>query len=143
MIRAFVISFFLAVSCYAQDVMAAAGATYSPYADGRKWEGWGALGLRVGTSKVYSYTTVDLQPHAAAVRQGAAYLAYQKGGSSLLALVDAGAQVSSVTLGTFSGGAIVVQRIKGNCDVVVVFRMNAINATAITPEVRAGFGLHF
>lgn len=64
------------------------------------------LGIRIGSTNLYSYTTIELGTTQATIRTGAAYLFYQTGNWSLLALGDAGLATSSVApvLGSFSAG---------------------------------------
>lgn len=68
------------------------------------------IGIRIGSTNVYSYTTLELTLATSTLRTGAAYLFYQTGNWSLMALGDAGLSASSAnpTLGSFSGGGLVL-----------------------------------
>lgn len=65
------------------------------------------LGVRVGSTNVYSWTSLELGTLTSSIRTGAAYLFNQSGNWSLLALGDAGlAQTATAALGSFSAGGI-------------------------------------
>ena len=90
-----------------------AGASYDYYGK----TGFAAateIGIRIGSTNVYSYTTMELTATLATIRTGAAYLFYQTGNWSLVALGDAGLATGSsgvssgVTLGSFSAGGLVM-----------------------------------
>lgn len=85
------------------------GATYDYYGK----TGFAAnteVGIRIGSTNVYSYSTLQLTLATSTLRTGAAYMFYQTGNWSLLALGDAGLSTSSASpaLGSFSGGGIVM-----------------------------------
>lgn len=68
------------------------------------------IGIRIGSTNIYSYTTLELATTTSTLRTGAAYLFYQTGNWSLLALGDAGlaTSTSSLALGSFSGGGLML-----------------------------------
>lgn len=63
------------------------------------------LGIRIGTTTLYSYTTLELTSTVATVRTGAAKILFQSGDFSYVLLGDAGlATGSGTTAGSFSAG---------------------------------------
>lgn len=95
------------------------GETFSPYSTAPtllgKSSSIGTFGVRVGQSNVYSWTSMQLIPgvtSGAVVTTGAAYVAFQSGKFSLLAIGQAGLSVGqNVTLGTFSGGGLALYQL--------------------------------
>lgn len=82
----------------------ATGATYDYYGKA----GFAAnteLGVRIGTSSIYSYTTLELTSTIATIRTGIAKILFQSGNFGFIVLGDAGvANGSGTTVGSYSGG---------------------------------------
>ena len=66
------------------------------------------VGVRIGTTPVYSYTTLEFAPKFGTIRTGTAFVAFQRGNLAVLTLADAGLSMGSSTLGSFSGGGMVM-----------------------------------
>jgi hypothetical protein len=82
----------------------ATGVTYDYYGK----SGFAAnteLGIRIGQSSIFSYTTLELTQQTATIRTGAAKILFQSGNFGFILLGDAGlASGSGQTVGSFSGG---------------------------------------
>ena len=82
----------------------ATGATYDYYGK----TGFAAnteLGVRIGQSAIFSYTTLELTSTLATIRTGAAKILFQSGNFGFVVLGDAGlATGSGNSAGSFSGG---------------------------------------
>ncbi len=141
MLRTLALLFLIGIGLEAQtlpSVMLAAGAASNRQA-------WGTIAIRAGDSKMFSFSTLDVAPHVATPRTGGALLVLQKGGTSVLALTDVGAVINTpVTLGTFSGGAVIDQQFgKSGWHAILIVRVTATNATSIKPNIRLGIGRAF
>lgn len=103
------LTLFATLSLYAQtnfvpSYYVATGVTYDYYGK----SGFAAnteLGIRVGQTSIFSYTTLELTSTVATIRTGAAKILFQSGNFGFIALGDAGlATGNGSTLGSFSGG---------------------------------------
>ena len=136
----------LAAVCQAQpQVFLGGGLSYSRYAAPPVAAGWTTLAVRIGSSPVYSFSTIDLSATTASPRTGAAYLAVQSGRTSLLALADAGVALSGgLTLGSFGGGPVIVHQLgKSPWYLIGVMRLTAVSSTAVKPVFELGIGRAF
>ena len=106
----------------------------------------------MGSTNFYSYTTLELGATTATFRTGAAYLFYQTGNWSLLALGDAGLLSGAATpaLGSFSGGGMVLYDVgnkvtKGASHFYIAFggRMIATATIGNQPVAIVSFGKGF
>jgi hypothetical protein len=79
-----------------------AGGTYNSPGGGFAAET--EVGVRIGNTPLYSYTTLEFAPLRGTVRTGSAFVVFQRGNISMLTLADAGIATGSTTLGSFSGG---------------------------------------
>lgn len=86
-----------------------AGSSYDYYGKGGLIPNT-SFGIRIASTGIYSYTTIDLGRTTATFRTGAAFIFYQVGNWSLMGLGDAGlaSTSGSSTLGSYSGGGFVL-----------------------------------
>ena len=85
-----------------------AGSTYDYYGK----TGFAAetnLAVRIGSTNVYSFSTMELGVTQATLRTGLAYLTYQNGNWAIVLIADAGLSTGSgITLGSVSGGPLIL-----------------------------------
>ena len=155
----------LAVSAFAQTAPAypsyfvGAGASYNRYATGTPTAaGWTTAAVHLG-SGVYSITTIDQTSTAASLRTGIAKIIAQTGNFTLMLHADGGvttgttatAASSSVALGSFSGGGLIMYdlgglsaKLKGRGFYALgLVRILAISSAAVQPVYEFGFGKAF
>jgi hypothetical protein len=127
-----------------------AGETFSPYSTSASLAGKtstiGVFGVRIGTSNVYSWSSMQMVPgvtSGAIVTTGAAYLAFQSGKFSLLAIGQAGISVGTgITLGAFSGGGLALYQIGAPASQIYLtagMTVTGISGNTIQPSF--GFGI--
>jgi hypothetical protein len=126
------------------------GETFSPYSSAPTLLGKsstiGTFGVRVASSNVYSWTSMQLVPgvtSGAIVTTGAAYVAFQSGKFSLLAIGQAGLSVgSTVTLGTFSGGGLLTYQLGAAANnTFLTFGMTVTGISGNTVQPSFGVGI--
>lgn len=127
----------------------AAGGSYSHYTAPPVAAGWMTFGIKVA-DKTYSFSTIDMTPTVATARTGVSRVLVQSGNVTLMALGDAGmATLGGVTLGSFSGGGLLIYDLAGvnkrlaHIHVVALVRVVAINATMVQPTFGLGIGRSF
>ncbi len=130
------------------------GETFSPYSSAPTLLGKsstiGTFGVRVGQSNVYSWTAMQLVPgvtSGAIVTTGAAYVAFQSGKFSLLAIGQAGLSVgSTVTLGTFSGGGLAMYQLGAPANqtwITAGMTVTGISGNTVQPSFGVGIARGF
>jgi hypothetical protein len=133
------------------------GASYNKYAATPTAAGW--VTAAVATSQdsgIYSITTIDMTQTSSSLRTGIAKLLLQNGNWTLMAHADGGittgtlaGTVSAVTLGSFSGGGLVLYDLGGvwkkaaGVKAIGVLRVLAITSAAIQPVFEFGIGKTF
>lgn len=149
------IPFLLGISLHAQSTFVpqyyvATGVTYDYYGK----TGFAAnteLGIRIGTTSIYSYTTLELTSTIATIRTGAAKILFQSGNFGFVVLGDAGlASGSGSTTGSFSGGGFLMYDVgskvtKGSDHLYIGIggRSLAISGSSVQPIFEITFGKGF
>lgn len=123
------------------------GIAANPYATANSWlnkvSSVSTFAVRISNSNVYSWSSLQMIPgltSGAMVSTGAAYVAYQQGRCSLLAIGEAGLTVNTnVTLGTFSGGGALACAINKSGN---LFGLGGLSITGISGNtVQPNFGI--
>ena len=127
------------------DFLLAGGVSYDRYAEVPSVSGFGSLAIKLGSTPVYSFSTLELMSKTATLRTGAGYLVKQSGNFSLIALGDGGiATGGGVTLSTFSGGGMLAYQIKKSLYyVMAAVRIRSIGTVSVQPVFEAGFARGF
>src|SRR5271169_6237404 len=113
------------------------------------FSGDNTFGARLGSTNVYSYSSINLTAQTAAFSTGAAYVFKQSGNWSLAAIGTAGLVTGSgsAILGQFMAGGMVFydigQRLKPGTSAhyYIVGRVNLMNVTSQTVQPVYGIGL--
>jgi hypothetical protein len=135
------------------------GGSYNRYSTGTPFaSGWTTAAVHLG-SGIYSISTMDQTASAASLRTGMAKVVAQNNGLTLMVHADAGittgtpsgAASSSVALGSFSGGAILMYDLGGllkafkgkGLYALGLVRIQGVNSAAVQPIYEFGFGRAF
>lgn len=137
----------------------AMGASYDKYAtSGPNSAGWISGAISIGSSGMYSISTIDMTQTSSSLRSGVAKVLVRSGNFILLAHADGGITTgtisggsSGVTLGSFSTGGMIaydlggaIKPLKGqNVYVVAVVRVLAITSVSVQPIFEFGFAKGF
>ena len=124
------------------------GIAANPYATANSWlnkvSSVSTFAVRISNSNVYSWSSLQMIPgltSGAMVSTGAAYVAYQQGRCSLLAIGEAGLTVNTnVTLERLAGwwGVTVPLIRAGICLVWVVLSITGISGNTVQPNFGIG-----
>lgn len=154
MVKSILLLSILGIPSYAQSFIpsyyVATGATYDYYGK----TGFAAnteLGIRIGQTSIYSYTTLELTSTVATIRSGAAKILFQSGNFGFVVLGDAGlASGSGITAGSFSGGGFLMydigSRVTKGLDHFYIGaggRSLALIGTSVQPIFEITFGKGF
>jgi hypothetical protein len=136
-----------------------AGAAYSKYAQPTPMSsGWATVAVQTSASSgIYSITTIDMTSTTSSLRTGVAKLLMKSGNFTLMAHADGGITTgsalagSAVTVGSFSGGGLLIYDMGGlvkawkgqGINAVAVVRVLAITAASVQPVFEFGFGKTF